>query len=161
MENIAEHRLEMLIMLPEALGSRAGGEWGKGVRPRTPGLKVEHHLRELYLREMYITLEERADVDAILEDLGALLGQDQSLDWLNVDVSRLVGLDHLSLSALVVVLREHCAPLAHITISGLPVWAQERLRLTGADNLLGRSWHGSFEPGAIRLCHGQGALEYR
>ncbi|MFH1035121.1 MAG: hypothetical protein V1806_11495 [Pseudomonadota bacterium] len=149
MEIMNDHRLEMLLMLPDALLGRMPTEVVGG---QAPPLEVRRRGQELS-----IILGEQVGAEDILESLGGLLSGEHGLEHLHLEVRQPRGLDHLGLSALVVVLREHGPCFASITISGLPLWAQERLRLTGADNLLGHHWQGNFGPGFIHLHCGQAA----
>lgn len=133
-------------MLPEALLGRTEGHGNPRPRPRGLQLKLSWSRDEVG-----IGIEGGVDGETILEDLGLILEETPGQPNLRLDLSRATGMDHLALSALVVVLRDQEGRFNRIALQGLPPWATQRLRLTGVDNLLGRWWRGSFQPGLVLM----------
>lgn len=143
MEQLHDLRLEMSLMLPNAM---VGGAWPSPImKSERPNLRlsVAH-----YGEQLVISLQGAAEGETILERLLALIteliGSSESNEHLRLDLSLAEGLDQLAISALVVVLREQGDKFRRLTLSGLPPWAGDRLMKTGAQDLLGRRWSGSF-----------------
>jgi hypothetical protein len=144
MGQATDWRLEMSLMLPAAL---ADGD-RRSPMPKTAsgGLRLKVERRR---QEMAVILHGSADADIFLERLLAIIRLSSDDEGLFLDLAQAEDFDHLSLSALVVVLRDQAGKFQRLILSGLPSWASLRLFHTGAENLLGRSWKGNFAPGMV------------
>ena len=144
MGQMNEWRLEMSLLMPAALLAGPAGTQKLEAMAGKMHLRAEHRRQE-----MAIILQGSGDVDTILESLLALIRLSRGDEVLHLDLTPLQGVDHLVLSALVVVLRDQGEKFQRLTLSGLPTWASARLFNTGADNLLGRDWLGNFAAGTV------------
>jgi len=135
--------LEMLMLMPAAaLGAALPTE------PKTNcgGPRVEAHL----LRDGFEMIARGwFDAAAVLKKLRPVLASCPVGGRLRLDFAQARGFDHLALSALVVVLRDHCRGVERIVIAGLEPRCLERLAQTGAENLLGAQWRAVHRQGEI------------
>lgn len=80
------------------------------------------------------------DAMELVEKLSRLLKAESRAASLSLDLSAAAAFDHLSLSALLVVLRNHADKFAEVRVLGLSAWARLRVVETGAENIMGRQW---------------------
>ncbi len=126
-----EQLLEMGMMMPvalvdDAVAAQASAEMVLDVGVGGKGLRL--------------TPRGVLSPEDVLEKINEALPARPGLGCLLLDLAGVEYMDHLSLSALIVVLRGHRNLFRRIKLNGLPCWAQERLCQTGAENLLGRGW---------------------
>jgi ABC-type transporter Mla MlaB component len=141
MEQAQDFQLEMSLMLPIALAG--------GTQPPKPAEGQLKLTVEQSRRELAIIMQGSADAATLMETLTSLIRHYRGEEGLHLDLTQARGIDHLTLSALVVVLRNQGRRFQRLTLSGLPTWASGRLFSTGAENLLGRKWSENFAPGMV------------
>lgn len=89
---------------------------------------------------LHLALRGDLDPERVLESLRNALEEAPRARRLCLDLSGTTGLNHMALSALIVVLRAQCKRYSRIELRGLPYWARLRLCQSHAEGRLRSDW---------------------
>jgi hypothetical protein len=89
--------------------------------------------------------------EPMLENMPGLVKSYSLSPFLDLDMCRAKGMNHLILSALIVIMRNFCRQFEQIGITNLPYWAADRLACTGGGNLMGKGWRCQAENRMVEL----------
>ncbi len=119
----------------------AGHDWAGWLNPHK-GLRLKLWTGG---SELHIAVQGRVEADMVLEDLHQVLAEPHNQTRLHLDLSAVLGLDPIGVSALIVLMRHRGPAFERISLTGLPPQAAWRLRNKGAHDLLGPDWDGCFD----------------
>ncbi|MEW5912213.1 MAG: hypothetical protein AB1814_06630 [Thermodesulfobacteriota bacterium] len=131
---------------PSSQATRLGRRTGA---PRlAPRLELEASTRG---PEFCLRVSGRLEAMALVEGLDRTLRGAQGVQILRLDLRGAQELDHLALSAVLVVLRNHAGAFQRLELHGLPPWARLRLYQSGPQGLLGPQWREVYAGDRLEL----------
>jgi hypothetical protein len=101
-----------------------------------------------------LTVTGRLEAMALVDGLDRALRNPKGAEVLLLDLHGAQELDHLALSAVLVVLKNHASRFQRLELDGLPPWARLRVYQSGAQGLLGQGWREVYDGGRLEFRRG-------
>lgn len=129
------------------------------VHIRIKDTRTQDHISMKRFKDTIIIKPEgAASAETLLKYLPLMINSLPNAKTLRMDFSSTDKLDHLSLSAVIVVLRRYSDNFASIQLHGLRDWALNRLRDDGYESVLGTPWLARFGEDWVEMEQGADSL---